>query len=184
MGNQQDSRDIETWVVLELSAAGERLASKGTLEKYLRSLFPDKSIFVPYLSYEFDGRSVLFNVMEGYCFVESGLDERYYISEARESPYLKRALYSTGLNCTLNTVSREVVSQLSDQLSRMFAEDISVGMQVSVQRGVCSGLSGKVLSVNSSLGTAQVLVELRSLKTIRTLPCFTLLPQEGKADVE
>jgi hypothetical protein len=184
VGNQQDSRDAETWVVLELAASGERLASKGTLEKYLRSLFPDQNVFVPYLSYEFDGRSVLFNVMEGYCFVESGLDERYYISEARESPYLKRALYSTGLNCTLNTVSREVVSQLSDQLSRMFAEDISVGMRVGVKRGICSGLSGEVLSVNSSLGTAQVLVELRSLRTIRTLPCFALLPREEKENVE
>jgi len=173
-----DARDGSTWVVLELSGAGERLAAQGLLERHLENVFKGRRVFVPYLAFEYEERSILFNVMEGYSFVESGLDERFYISVAVDSPYIRNALHSRGLNLTLSTVSDEVVQNLSDQLSRMFAEDVSIGMRVEVRRGLCKGLHGHVLSVNRELGTAQVLVELRSLKTIRTMPCFALIPKE------
>ena len=178
MAYPTDARDVSTWVVLELSGAGERLAAQGLLERCLEDLFDGMKVFVPYLSFEYDGRSILFNVMEGYSFVQSGLDERVYLKEAQDSPYLRNALHSRGLNLTLSTVTDEVVRNLSDQLSRMFAEDVVVGMSVDIRRGLCKGLAGQVLSVNRELGVAQVLIELRSLKTIRTLPCFALAPRE------
>lgn len=173
-----DARDISSWVVLELSGAGERLAAQGHLEKHLEDLFEDREVFVPYLSFEYEGRSILFNVMEGYSFVQSGLDERTYLKEAHDSPYLKTALHSRGLNLTLSTVPYDVVRNLSEQLSRMFAQDVVVGMPVEIRRGLCRGLNGTVLSVNQELGSAQILIELRSLKTIRTMPCFALAPKE------
>ena len=170
---QRDSRDSRTWVVFELSYAGEREAAQGTLLPHLERLFPEKEAFVPYVSHSYNGKNVLFNVMEGYCFVESGLDDRDYTHVCVESPYFVKAL---GNRKGLQTLPDSMVEDLKVKLSHMMAAEVQVGLQVRVVNGMCSGLQGTVLHVDD--GVAQVLVELRTLKTIRHVPCYALVPAE------
>ena len=174
----RDDRDNRTWVVFELSYAGETAASEGALEGHLRGHFenPDIEIFIPYLSYCYDGRKSLFRVMEGYCFVSSGMDERLYTYAAQESPFLKQALSSgSGGSLVLLTVPERNVQELRDKLDMMVAVDIEDGMEVTVKRGACKGLEGTVVSLNKD--SAQVLITMRTLRTIRTIPRFALSPK-------
>lgn len=181
MGGTKDDRDLRTWVVYELTPSGEEIAHTGALEKHLRSLLkaPALDVFVPYVSYTYESRVALFNVMEGYCFVSTGLDERSYFSISHDSPYLRKVLHTKcGGSNVLMTVPESSVQSLRDKLSHMVAEEIKEGMQVKVSRGVCQGLTGQVLSLESD--TASVLIQMRTLNTIRTIPRFALIPVEDE----
>ena len=173
----RDDRDSLTWVVFELSSAGEAFASEGYLEEHLRQVIsaPGHEVFVPYLSYAYDGRTALFNVMEGYAFAAAGLDERIYLNAVHQSPYLRGVLhYSGGNTIVLQTVPDSSVQELRDRLAEMVAVEIEEGMRVEITRGICQGLQGEVVGLTD--GEAYVLVSLRTLRTIRTIPRFALLP--------
>ena len=177
---ERDNRDELTWVVFELTAAGERLASEGQIESYLRDTLgcgSDHPVFVPYMFFSYGTRSSVFNVMEGYSFVASGLDERLYVAATHESPYLRSVLSSgSGSRAVLLTVPDSDIQDLRDQLSQMIAVEIEEGMQVEVVRGSYRGLEGCVVALTDEM--AHVLIELRTLRTIRTIPRFALLPRE------
>lgn len=174
----KDERDNLTWVVFELTRAGEKLAQEGLLESFLRKTLktPDHEIFVPYLSYRYDGRVSLFNVMEGYAFVASGLDERLYFKATVDSPYLKSVLSyrSLGSGVVLQTVPDIKIRELRDNLAKMVAVEIREGMRVEITRGTCLGLVGVVQSLTDE--DAFVLIQMRTLRTIRTIPRFALFP--------
>jgi len=174
----RDGRDEKTWVVYELTSSGEVLAAKGDLEPHLEVLFresPLDDIFVPYLSYKCDGRVVLYNVMEGYCFVSSGLEEFRYFKAVEDSPYLWKVLHTSGGrngSPALTTVTDAAVRDLKGKLSDMLT--LRVGMQVHIRRGICKGLVGKVVGISGS--QVHVLISLRTLNTIRTIHKFAILP--------
>lgn len=173
----RDNRDGMTWVVFELSSAGESFASDGYLEEHLRQALqvPGHEVFVPYLSYAYDGRTALFNVMEGYAFAAAGLDERIYFNAVHNSPYLRGVLHFSGGNTpVLQTVPDSSVQELRDRLAEMVAVEIEEGMRVEITRGICQGLQGVVVGLSGE--GAYVLVSLRTLRTIRTIPRFALLP--------
>jgi hypothetical protein len=176
---ERDNRDETTWVVFELTAAGERLAAEGLLEDYLRDVLgcDDKHpIFIPCLCFQYGSRTSVFNVMEGYSFVASGLDDRVYLSAPHESPYLRSVLSSEmGRRTALMTVPDSNVVELRDRLAQMVAVEIEEGMKVEIVRGNYRGLEGKVVALTEEM--AHVLIELRTLRTIRTIPRFALLPR-------
>ena len=176
---ERDNRDESTWVVYELTGSGERLASEGLLENYLREtlgLEPDHRVFVPYLAYQYGTRSSVFNVMEGYCFVASGLDEGIYLGSTQESQYLRSVLSAQmGGRTVLMTVPDSSVEELRDRLGQMVAVEIEEGMIVEIVRGQYRGLEGRVVSLTDVM--AHILIELRTLRTIRTIPRFALLPR-------
>jgi transcription antitermination factor NusG len=176
---EKDNRDEVTWVVYELTSAGERMASEGQLEFYIQdALDLDLShpVFVPYLSYRYGTRASVFNVMEGYCFVASGLDDRAYHSAVHNSPYLKSVLSSEMRGArVLMTVPNANVQELRDQLAQMIAVEIEEGMEVEIVRGQYQGLEGRVVALTDEM--AHVLIEKRTLRTIRTIPRFALLPR-------
>lgn len=175
---ERDNRDEGTWVVFELSASGERLAADGNLENYLRetlSLPQDHEVFIPYTSFVYGTRSSVFNVMEGYCFVASGLDDCVYLNATHDSQYLRSVLTSQmSGGIVLMTVPESSVKELRDRLGQMIAVEIEVGMLVEIVRGQYRGLTAKVVSLDDEM--AHVLIELRTLRTIRTIPRFALLP--------
>jgi hypothetical protein len=177
----RDNRDETTWVVYELTASGERLASDGQLEGYLRDTLnlPDgHQVFVPYLAFQYGSRCTVFNVMEGYCFVAAGLDDRVYLSAVYDSQYLKSVLCADmgrGKGKVLMTVPDSSVEELRGRLGQMVAVEITEGMVVEIVRGQYSGLDGRVVSLTEEM--AHVLIELRTLRTIRTIPRFALLPR-------
>lgn len=174
-----DGRDEITWVVYELTHAGERLAQEGQLESHLRRVLKldlEHPVFVPYLTMRCDGKNTLFTVMEGYAFVASGLDDRLYFSVTHESAYLQQALHSKqGRTCVLMTVPDEKVRDLKARLQDMIAVEIQQGMLVEVSHGAFKGLEGIVAELTPK--HAHVLFELRTLRTIRTFPRHALLPK-------
>lgn len=174
---ERDERDAPTWVVFELSGEGERAAANGILERHLREkLGAAVEIFIPYLAYEYQGKVSMFNVMEGYVFVTSGLDERLYLALGWDSPFLKSALHTRReRSSVLMTVHNNAVEELRDKLGEMVAVEIAEGMMVSVCRGPCKGLTGKVISLSEKF--AHVLIEMRTLRTIRSIPRYALIPK-------
>jgi len=175
--SQRDDRDSQTWVVYELTSSGERAASEGLLEEHLKSILktPSLEVFVPYLSYCYEERMALFNVMEGYAFAEYSLDDRLYLAVVHESPYLKGVLHSkSGGSLVLHTVPDQKVCELRDSLAEMVAVEIQIGMEVEITRGICQGLTGSVVGLEEDV--AHVLITLRTLRSIRTLPRLALLP--------
>jgi len=176
----EDGRDDRSWVVLELSYKGERVAAEGQLHGVLVEALPAETpIFIPYLSYTYEGKVNVFNVMEGYCFVASGLDERVYFNLVEASPYFNQVLHShSGGNRfpVLLTVPETHVQDLQRKLADMVAVEITEGMRVEIRRGICRGLEGEVVALSAK--NAQVLITLRTLRTIRTIPRYALLPKE------
>ena len=175
----KDSRDEKTWVVFELTYLGEKTAVTGELEKHLKDLFEVKpeQVFIPYKTYLCDGRAVLLNVMEGYCFVEYTLNSHDYIRGARESSYLKGVLHSkSGYTYSLHTIPNSHVQELKEKLQEMAASSIVVGDRVIISKGVYEGLTGEVLSVDKDF--ACVVIRLRTLEAVRVFPKFMLTPEE------
>ena len=174
-----DGRDEITWIVFELTHAGERFATEGNLEAHLRrtlSLDPTHEVFVPYLPLKCDNKVTLFNVMEGYAFVASGLDERLYFLATHESMCLKSVLHSKqDRTCILMTVPDEKIRDLKKRLHDMIAVEIRKNMRVGVIQGPYKGLEGLVAELTPDV--ALVLIELRTLRTIRSFPRFALLPK-------
>jgi len=82
MGAGPDQRDSRTWVIIELTRAGEAKVEDGSLADAIRkALAVDEthSVFVPSLTYMAGNRRTTVHLMEGYAFVESCLPEvRYY----------------------------------------------------------------------------------------------------------
>lgn len=152
---------------------------EGTLEAHLRrtlKLEPTHGVFVPYLPLKCDSKVTLFNVMEGYAFVASGLDDREYFLVTHESMYLRSALHSRqGRTNILMTVPDEKIRDLRKRLHDMIAVEIRKNMRVEVIQGPYKGLEGLVAELTPD--TAHVLIELRTLRTIRSFPRFALLPK-------
>jgi transcription antitermination factor NusG len=180
---EQDYRDDITWVVLELTPAGEKHAEEGLLEKSLRDLleidfsFP---LFVPYATFVRNGRRSVLNVVEGYAFVASGLTDSTYLSLPVRSPYINAVLHrsSSGRNMpVLTTVPDKSIRSLKANLAKMISREIEEGSSVRVVEGFYVGFVGTVISFEGD--NAHVLIDLRSLKAIKTLPKFFLRPTDG-----
>ena len=143
----------------------------------MRDLFglDEKQVFIPYLTFEYEGRVSVYNVMEGYCFVRYMLDDSRYLKPLESSPFLKTVLHSKrGRTVIFKTVLDRVVDGLRAQLSEMAVVDLEVGMKVEIVHGVCQGLEGTVVSmVGEDVG---VHIKLRSLETVRVIPKLALLP--------
>ncbi len=176
----RDKRDHRTWYVIEITAAGERQARQGTLEEYLRKsldLDPDYPIFVPYtLVRSDDDTAIVHNVLQGYVFIQTGVDERRLREAVRESVALRALISSEVRNALVaNTVPDEVVQDLKDKLHHMVSKDLKVGGTVEVSQGIYQKMTGVVQSMTEK--DAQVLFSLRTLKAIVTIPRNSLLPR-------
>ena len=172
-----DVRDQTTWVVLELSHHGERAAEEGILEEVLRDhadLDHDHPVFIPYLTYTYQGKRTLLSVMEGYVFLASGFDDLSRAQLSR-SPYIKKILTrGTKPHAPCETVPQSSVDSLRHRLRELMAVEIQQGMSVSIVDGPLSGIKGNVVGVSGRHAT--VLVEMRSIRAIQYLPCFLLRP--------
>ena len=166
-----------SWVVAELTNAGERLAKNGELCAYLKTVFKGEvEIFIPYVSFTHLNRSSIINVMEGYFFVEYALEDYRYMSLIG-TRYVKSILHDgTGGACALLTVPDQKVLDLKGRLSSMIASELQEGMWVKVTTGAFRGISGRIISFNGDY--AQIMIELRTLKAIRTVLRFSLTPEE------
>ena len=177
-----DRRDACTWVVLELTRAGESLAESGGLAPALReALGVDSShpVFIPSLIYTRGGRRTAITLMEGYAFVASGLPETFYFALERDCPLVRQVLSSgggaDGELRVLSTLPDESVEEMREQLRSQVSVNLDVGMQVLVTEGVYANLDAEVMGFEGD--DAIVSIELRSIKIITKLPRVFLDPE-------
>lgn len=178
----RDERDAATWVVLELTEAGERLAEEGALDAHLRAVLecPDNHpVFVPYTVITRHGRRSVINVIEGYVFVASGLSDLAYFSLPSKSPHIKSVLHThaSGRVKTLSTVPDRSVADLQQRLRKMISREIEIGSEVRVHDGLHRGLVGRVVDVHGE--DAFVFIKMRTIETVRVFPRYTLRPADG-----
>lgn len=176
-----DARDETSWLILELTPQGERLAEDGDLEKLLRAhgrLPTTHPIFIPSLTYVADGRKHFVSVMEGYVFVASGLDNTT-IKNLLASPYVNSILsHGSGIRRTLETVPDANIRDLRKRLSEMVGAELKEGMPVKVTEGPLLGVQGKIIEVLDNQDTVLMIVNMRSLHAIREIPRLCITPVE------
>ena len=178
-----DQRDETTWVAVELTRAGELKVEDGTLAAtLLRDLGvePDHPIFIPSKTYNKGGRTITVHLMEGYCFLASGLPEVDYFKLERK-PYVASVISTRsgphGMR-VLSVVTDREVRRLRRQLQAQLASDIEEGNRVKVLRGKFKGLEGEVLSLLDKKH-AWVKFQLRSLCRVTPIPRAFLETAEG-----
>jgi len=180
-----DARDRRTWVVVELSRMGEQRAEEGTLTSLFRkelSLDEDFPIFIPCISYKRKGKLIVLNMMEGYAFIATGIEESHYIALGHNSPYVKQVMTQrSGAGIpTLSTVTDDSLEEIRVGLQAMLAVELDNDMEVRVAEGPYRGLSGQVIGMDKEY--AHVLIAMRSLTAIRRIPKIMLRPDDGKEE--
>lgn len=164
-----------SWVVLELSPQGERLASGGDLRGVLQSLlgseWDDDLFFIPYTPVKSSNSQFVLNVIEGYIFVSSSLIEEC-LSAVVGSPFISGTIpYSSG---GYGTVADSSVESLKEKLGEMVSTQLSEGQKVKVSGGPLSGLEGVVILKGDR--HSHVKVCLRSLEAVRVFENYILEP--------
>lgn len=178
----KDQRDELTWVVLELTEVGERLAEEGGLESHLRAILncdEEHPIFVPYTVIVRHRRRAVINVIEGYAFVATGLPDTQYLSLPNRSPNIKSVMHRVGAGklAILTPAPNKSVQDLQNRLRQMISCEIELDSEVRVHEGLHKGLVGKVVEVHGD--DAFVLVKMRTIEAIRVFPRYSLRPADG-----
>ena len=176
-----DQRDSQTWVVVELTRAGEAKVEEGSLSGILRrALAVDEShpVFVPSLSYMSGNRRTTLHLMQGYVFVGSGLPEVQYYNLEGGCPYVKRILTSkspSGMRVP-SVIPDEGVQDMRRQLAEHVSSDVIPGMMVTVTEGTYAHMDGEILGVVDA--NAHVRFVLRSIDIITSIPKVFLTPKD------
>lgn len=185
MNGVADQRDGRTWVVIELTRAGEQLKEEGTLAAMLTDALGaprDFPVFVPAIIYTRGGRRVVIHLMEGYVFVASGLMETAYFALERTCPYVRQVLATPGLSGlrALSVIPEQTVTEMRQKLRDQVATDIVVGMRIRITEGIYARLEGDVLDMEED--EAHVRILLRSLDLIVRVPKVLLDPLDGNVE--
>lgn len=181
MAEGSDQRDSTTWVVLELTRAGEAKVEEGTLPHLLREALGvgrDYPVFLPSVTYCARGRNITLHLMEGYAFVASGLPETVYLNLEGTCPYVRKVLSSrspSGMRA-LNVIPDTSVQDMRRKLAEQVSSDIVEGMHVVVTDGTYTHLDGHVIEIDGA--EAHVRFTMRSLDLIARVPRVFLTPSD------
>jgi transcription antitermination factor NusG len=176
-----DSRDAQTWVVLELTPLGDAKLMDGTLEAAIRKdlgVEDDFPVFLPLYTAFANQRRELKNLTEGYVFVGSGLPETAYF-KLEATPYIEQVLSArTGpyRMRTLKTVTDSHVQALRNKAREAENQLLQPGMEVKIVSGLYKGLKGVLTEVGKN---TIVHVSLRSRDFILSLPKEALTVEEA-----
>jgi len=167
--------------VVELSPSGEAKIDDGTLDRTLRAdlgLEPDFPIFIPAATYPKGKQKVTIHLMEGYVFIGTGLDDIHYF-RLESRPYVNKVITTQSNKNSmrlLSVVPDDKIEELKEKLREMVSCDLEDGSFVKVLDGTYKGLEGKILGFWDD--TAFILIELRSITVIATIPKILLDPQD------
>lgn len=175
-----DRRDDLTWAALELTRLGELRVEEGTLEPLIRrdlGVGPDHPIFIPAATYPKEERFITVHLMEGYCFVATGLPETTYFALENE-PYVSKVMSNVGPHNirTLSVIHHRDILEMQSKLRELISEDITEGAVVKILEGIYKSLEGSVVRTEGE--DVLVRIDLRSLRLIVSLPRVFLKPIE------
>ena len=179
-----DKRDLQPWVALELTPFGEMKAQSGDLATQIRrdlGIPPEAKhpeIFVPVRTHQRGRRTLTIALVQGYVFVEAGLEETKYFRLERYA-YCEHVISSTGSNGlrSIHTIPSAEVTKMKLSLAEMVASDLQVGQRVKVVGGRYKGMTGVISLLDPK--EAVVSFELRSLHIICGISRILLEPEES-----
>lgn len=180
-----DSRDEMTWVVLELTHAGEQKAIEGNLAAALireLRLPQDHPIFIPSITQNKDERHpAIIQLIEGYAFVASGLPEStYFAAEGRH--LIKRVLSVTGPKGmrVLSVIPDSRIKSMIRKFREMVYSDVTIGEIVKIVSGKYSKMEGEIVELLPD-GQIAVRIKLRSIDIV-TLVSRSMLGVPGEPE--
>jgi len=182
------------WVILELTANGEREARQGLLGRELVSTggFRCGDVYVPIIKVG-QGEPIL--LMEGYVFIRTGYPLDKYLS-LRETKYIKGliSLYDarTGLISSGTMSDKELKAMIAK--TDLLGGKYKVGGEVRIKTGSFEGLKGRIVDIleakplsnledliasegvvkEENLSRYVVVVEMRSVEIILSYDCFSI----------
>lgn len=173
-----DKRDARSWVVLELTRAGEARVEEGVLADLLREALgvgDEYPVFIPSVTYTSGGRRYSIHLMEGYAFVASGLPETSYFN-LEGCPYVRSVLTTRNPSgmLVLSVIPDASVQDMRKKLAQQVSSDLEEGMRVVIVDGVYTSLEGEVLELDGE--DAHVRITLRSLDLVTRIPRVFLAP--------
>lgn len=143
-----DKRDEQTWVVLELSHAGESRAKEGILEKIVRhelGVEPTFPVFIPIQVYQKGDKTIRIDGMQGYAFVKAGLPDHVYF-QLEQSDFVKNVISAPHKRGrVLACVPDSAIEGVRDSIRREVSQDLVAGTRVRVRTGLFSYLEGEVI---------------------------------------
>lgn len=166
-----DKRDQKTWVVLELTPKGEFFVREGTLERHIRrhlGVDEDWEIFIPIHTYKKGGREIQLEGIQGYAFIQSGLNEHeYYALEQQD--YTRSVLsLDRGGSRTITTLPDSSVQHIRDTIREEISTDLEEGMIIRVILGDYIALEGEIIGFDDD--KALVELQMRSIHAIVPIP--------------
>lgn len=176
--SDQDTRDDQTWVVVELTKAGETKIEEGSLDESLRrdlDIGDEHPIFIPAMTYTRGDKVTPILLMEGYVFIATGLPEVSYFSLEKQ-PYINQVMSVEdphGMR-VLSTIPNGSIEDMKNQLRNMSVLELDPGEKVKVVEGKYSGLEMKFLMEDRDGPDEDYVilktVGLRSLSAVVRLP--------------
>lgn len=176
-----DKRDEQTWVVLELSHAGESRAKEGLLPKLVRQelqVDEDYPVFVPIQVYQKGDKTIRIDGMQGYAFVKAGLPDHVYFS--LEFTDIIKNVISTShkKGRILACVPDSAIEGVRDSIRREVSQDLIEGTRVKVRTGLFSYLEGTV--IDREADDIILEIKMRSIHAIiRVHGLYVDLAEEG-----
>lgn len=168
-----DQRDEPTWVVVELTRLGEQAALDGTLDVLLRKglkVDEDFPVFVPVTLYRKSGQVTPYQLLQGYAFLGSGLDDVAYFA-LEDGSYVKHVM-STRMGKNrfryLSVITDDQIQEMRRKLREMVTADLPRTAHVRIVEGPYRGLDGRVTGINDD--DVHVFIRLRSLEIVATTP--------------
>lgn len=170
----------ESWIVLELSYQGERLASEGTLLKFLCALAhlddeEEELIFIPCAVLNSRNSKYVLNVMEGYCFLHESIPEDA-LAILVNSEYI-RGTVSQGRGHNYGTVDDKTITGIKNKLGEMISSKLERGQPVRVTGGPFKSITG-VIQIRGTTSSC-VHFSFRSIETMRVVFNYLLEPHDA-----
>ena len=170
----------ESWIVLELSFQGERLASDGSLLGLFCAIAhlddeQEQLIFVPYSVLSSKNSKYVLNVMEGYCFVHESIPEDA-LSIIINSEYVSGTV-SQGRN-NYGTVDNKAITGIKNKLGEMISSKLERGQPVRVTGGPLKSVRG-IVQIKGSTSSC-VHFSFRSMETMRVVFNYLLEPVDAQ----
>jgi transcription antitermination factor NusG len=168
------------WVTLQLQISEENL-NEAQLRKDLQAKLPGLEVFLPMRQYKDKRGTYSYALFDGYVFVRGEFSDREYFKLADCAQVMKVLTYSTRTDRkAIAFTPNEKIEQMKAQLRSMVPDGFGVGDDVSIIKGLYSGLKGKIIN---EVDEGNVLVELRmpmgSLTKLTSIAKMFLSKDEG-----
>jgi hypothetical protein len=179
----RDTRDEPTWVVVELTRAGNRLLEEAKLESLLRMHLgcgSDHPIFIPTVVFNTDDPDsrIVLSATEGYVFIASGLPDVHYF-HLESLPFVRRILTTKDPNTGIrvcNSIPESSLQHIRDQLDALIGDTLAEGMGVRIVHGALAGVHGRIMHTPPGAEFVDVLLTFRSIQMIKRFPRSSIQP--------